>query len=223
MLDSIKKRKVYQEILLEINRIIKEDNLRPGDRLPSERELTERLQVGRSSVREALRALELLGLITTRHGEGTFVQHFRHNKLIDILGHYVLRDFKTRRDLLEMRKILELDAVRLACVRAADKHFAEMESIIQSAEEKISQGIDPADEDYQFHRVIARSSRNSLLHRIWAPIVEYGKAMGTKSLSCREQPELAVAEHREIMDAIKKGNAQEAESLLAKHLDHIGK
>ncbi|HBI03599.1 MAG TPA: transcriptional regulator, partial [Paenibacillaceae bacterium] len=79
-------RKVYQEILLEINNLIKEDGLKPGDRLPSERELAERLRVGRSSVREALRALELLGLITTRRGEGTFIQSYRQNKLIDIIG-----------------------------------------------------------------------------------------------------------------------------------------
>ena len=101
--------KVYHGIILELNRIVEEDNLRPGDKLPSERELSDRLKVGRSSVREALRALELLGLITTRRGEGTFIENYRHNKLFDILGYYLLRDRKSSKDLVEMRIILELD------------------------------------------------------------------------------------------------------------------
>ena len=75
MTDSSTNRKVYEGILMQLNEIIAEENLRPGDKLPSERELSERLSVGRSSVREALRALELLGLIETRRGEGTFLKH----------------------------------------------------------------------------------------------------------------------------------------------------
>lgn len=86
MLDSTQDRKVYEGILLQLHEIIQEQNLRPGDKLPSERELSEQLGAGRSSVREALRALELLGLIETRRGEGTFLKHYRHNRLIDILG-----------------------------------------------------------------------------------------------------------------------------------------
>lgn len=220
MLKTTQKRKVYQEILLEINQIIKEDRLRPGDKLPSERELSERLQVGRSSVREALRALELLGLITTRHGEGTFVQHYRHNKLIDILGYYVLSDFKTKKDLIEMRKILELDAVRLACQRATEKHFEEMERILEESERKVKEGKIPTEEDYQFHRMIARSSRNSVLHRIWAPVVEYSKTIREDSLSREGRPVQAIREHREIMEAIKNGDVAEAEKRMAQHLDN---
>ncbi len=220
MLKTTQKRKVYQEILLEINQIIKEDRLRPGDKLPSERELSERLQVGRSSVREALRALELLGLITTRHGEGTFVQHYRHNKLIDILGYYVLSDFKTKKDLIEMRKILELDAVRLACQRATEKHFEEMERILEESERKVKEGKIPTEEDYQFHRMIARSSRNSVLHRIWAPVVEYSKTIREDSLSREGRAVQAIREHREIMDAIKRRDVAEAEKQMAQHLDN---
>lgn len=213
-------RKVYQEILLEINNLIKEDGLKPGDRLPSERELAERLRVGRSSVREALRALELLGLITTRRGEGTFIQSYRQNKLIDIIGFFILKDFKTRRDLVEMRKILEIDAVRLACQRATDKHFAEMERIIQMAEEKIARGEIPTEEDYLFHRAICRSSRNSVLHRIWAPLIEYSKAVRTQSLSREGRAEEGMKEHKEILEAIRERNEDLAVERMKKHLEN---
>nr|WP_236692880.1 FadR/GntR family transcriptional regulator [Aneurinibacillus tyrosinisolvens] len=213
-------RKVYQEILLEINRIIKEDGLRPGDKLPSERELSERLQAGRSSVREALRALELLGLITTRRGEGTFIQHYRHNTLIDLIGAYVLKDFKTRKDLVEMRKILEIDAVRLACRRGSEKYFAEMERIIHMAEQTIRDGKIPTEEDYLFHRMICRSSRNSVLHRIWVPLVEYSKSVREQSLSRDGRAEEALEEHRLILEAMRAGNEEEAVDYMARHLEN---
>ena len=80
------KTKLYLEIVDKIRQMIVRDGLLPGDKLPSERELSERLQVGRSSVREALRALELLGLIETRRGEGTFLRDVRNHQLVEILG-----------------------------------------------------------------------------------------------------------------------------------------
>lgn len=213
-------RKVYQEILLEINRIIKEDGLKPGDKLPSERELSDRLQVGRSSVREALRALELLGLITTRRGEGTFLQHYRHNQLINLIGAYILKDYKTRGDLIEMRKILEIDAVRLACQRANQRHFAEMERIILQGEERIRQGEVPMEEDYLFHRTICRSSRNSVLHRMWVPLIEYSQSVREESLARAGRAAEGFKEHRAILEAIRQGNEEEAVQRMKSHLEN---
>lgn len=220
MLDSSQERKVYEEILLHIHQIVQENNLRVGDKLPSERELSEKLGAGRSSVREALRALELLGLIETRRGEGTFLKHYRHNRLIDILGFFILQDGKSKKDLIEMRKMLELDAVRLACRRASEKHFEEMERILAAAEERIGRGEVPAEEDYQFHRVICRSSRNSILHRIWAPLVEYSNSVRVDSLSREGRAKAAVQEHREIMEAIRAGDVQVAVEKMRHHLEN---
>ena len=220
MLDSSQERKVYEEILLHIHQIVQERNLRVGDKLPSERELSELLGAGRSSVREALRALELLGLIETRRGEGTFLKHYRHNRLIDILGFFILQDGKSKKDLIEMRKMLELDAVRLACRRATEKHFEEMERILAAAEERVARGEVPAEEDYQFHRVICRSSRNSILHRIWAPLVEYSNSVRVESLSREGRAKAAVQEHREIMAAIRAGDVQVAVEKMRHHLEN---
>ncbi|EST54747.1 transcriptional regulator [Brevibacillus panacihumi W25] len=220
MLDSSQERKVYEEILLHIHQIVQERNLRVGDKLPSERELSELLGAGRSSVREALRALELLGLIETRRGEGTFLKHYRHNRLIDILGFFILQDGKSKKDLIEMRRMLELDAVRLACRRATDKHFEEMERILAAAEERVARGEVPAEEDYQFHRVICRSSRNSILHRIWAPLVEYSNSVRVESLSREGRAKAALQEHREIMAAIRAGDVQVAVEKMRHHLEN---
>ena len=82
--------KMYLQIVRELRLLIEKENIRPGGKIPSERELAERLQVGRSTVREALRSLELLGLIETRRGEGTFLTDFRKHKLVEILSTFIL-------------------------------------------------------------------------------------------------------------------------------------
>ncbi|NGQ94867.1 FadR family transcriptional regulator [Brevibacillus sp. SYP-B805] len=220
MLDSAQDRKVYEGILLEIHELVQKRNLRPGDKLPSERELSEQLGAGRSSVREALRALELLGLIETRRGEGTFLKHYRHNRLIDILGFFLLRDAKTKKDIVEMRKILELEAVRLACRRASSKHFEEMERILSAAAERVEKGEVPTEEDYLFHRVICRSSRNSILHRIWVPLVEYSQSTRSESLSREGRARNAIEEHRQIMEAIRSGDEETAIARMREHLEN---
>jgi len=81
------------------------DGLKTGDKIPSERELSERLNFGRSSVREALRALELLGLIETRRGEGTFIRDFRGHQLVQLLSTFILQDEKAIRDVYETKKL----------------------------------------------------------------------------------------------------------------------
>lgn len=220
MLDASQERKVYEGILLQIHQIVRERKLRPGDKLPSERELSELLGAGRSSVREALRALELLGLIETRRGEGTFLKNYRHNRLIDILGFFILQDAKSKKDLVEMRKILEIDAVRLACRRASEKHFEEMERILAVFEERVERGEVPTEEDYQFHRIICRSSRNSILHRIWAPLVEYSNSVRVDSLSREGRARAALVEHREIMEAIRAGDEKLAVERMKRHLEN---
>ena len=79
--------------------------------MPSERELAEQLQVGRSTIREALRSLELLGLIETRRGEGTFLSDYRKHQLVEVLSTFILQDIKTYEDVNETRQTLEKEAI----------------------------------------------------------------------------------------------------------------
>ncbi len=104
--------KVYIGIVHQLREMISKDGLKPGDKIPSERELSERLNVGRSSVREALRALELLGLIETKRGEGTFLRDFRDHHLIDLLGMFILEDHKAQEDILYTKMMIEKEALK---------------------------------------------------------------------------------------------------------------
>ncbi|MDV2581207.1 FadR/GntR family transcriptional regulator [Alkalibacillus haloalkaliphilus] len=101
------KMKVYQEVLNQIRQFIEEQELKDGDRLPSERELSEQLNASRASIREALRAIELLGLIETRHGEGTFLRTYKPYHSVELLSTFVLREVKTKDELLEVKFLLE--------------------------------------------------------------------------------------------------------------------
>jgi len=151
--------KVYIETFWQIHRMIEEAGLQPGDRLPSERELAERLQVGRSSVREALRALELLGLIETRRGEGTFMKPFGEHQLIQLLGSFILQGNREKRDLVETKLLIERTCLQLACERMTEEKF-----------EHIAQ----AEHTYHmFFLRIVEATDNYLLLRIWLVLNDF--------------------------------------------------
>ncbi|WP_339060135.1 FadR/GntR family transcriptional regulator [Tepidibacillus marianensis] len=219
MLDDTKNRKLYQEVLVQINEIIKEDNLEVGDRLPSERELAERLNVGRSSVREALRALELLGLISTRQGEGTFIEESSSHHLVQILAFFILRDQKSKRDLLEMRKMIEMDAIRLAAERITKEQIQKIERLLDETEHRIQSGLLPVQEDFRFHQYIALATQNYLLYRIWRAIIDFGRPVLEGSLERHGRSEISIQEHRYILEALKIKDREEAERRMRLHLE----
>jgi GntR family transcriptional repressor for pyruvate dehydrogenase complex len=156
--------KVYLEIVKQLREMITIDGLKTGDKIPSERELSERLNFGRSSVREALRALELLGLIETRRGEGTFIRDFRGNHLVQLLSTFILQDEKAKRDVFETKNYIEMDSLRLALQKINDQ-------IILNLKEWINKQ-DILNDDEFFYQIIEIAD-NHLLSRIWSILKEY--------------------------------------------------
>ena len=173
--------KVYIGIVHQIRDMISKDGLRPGDKIPSERELSERLNVGRSSVREALRALELLGLIETRRGEGTYLRDFRDHHLIDLLGMFILQDHKAQDDILHTKIMIEQEALRTLFIRNHD-----MESLLL----KVS---NEEDSEYVGDVLgeIVKESNNHLSHRIWNILNDYETLIfGKMSITPAKRDEL---------------------------------
>ncbi|MEH7224151.1 GntR family transcriptional regulator [Bacillus sp. JJ1566] len=157
--------KVYIEIVKQIRSIIQDDGLSTGDKIPSERELSDRLNVGRSSVREALRSLELLGLIETRRGEGTFLKDFGDHQLIHLLATFIIQGNKTKVDLLETKHTLEKSCIELVCNKKNNQMITELKRTLWDAN-------DP--EEFLF-KTIVEATGNRLLLRIWIVINEYVK------------------------------------------------
>lgn len=149
-----------------LRKIIDTTGLLPGDKIPSERELSERLHVGRSSVREALRALELLGLIETRRGEGTFIKDFQEHRLVELLGTFFLQNEKVNEDLAETKHCLEIDCLRLIISHSTDDELNQFMSWVKQT--------DFTDED--FFLKVAMCNPNRLLERIWRIVNSYAKA-----------------------------------------------
>ncbi|EEL68695.1 FadR family transcriptional regulator [Bacillus sp. TH11] len=155
---------------------MEEDCLVAGDRLPSERELSSRLNVGRSSVREALRALELVGLIETRRGEGTFIRNFYDNGLVQLIAPFLLQDEKTIRDLLQTKRLLEKDMIRLVC-NLPKETFSEVLSKLHQVLEENESSIPVLHQT--FFKTLIEQFNNYLLYRIWMIVNDY-----VATLSC---------------------------------------
>jgi GntR family transcriptional regulator, transcriptional repressor for pyruvate dehydrogenase complex len=212
--------KVYIEIIRELNHIIQEDELKTGDKLPSERELSERLNVGRSSVREALRSLELLDLIETRRGEGTFIKSIGGHRLVEVLASFFLREKKARNDLAETRKIVEIEGLRLACERIDESQLKTLKDLITQSKNSWGIGNFPVEEDYLFHKTIVEACHNSLLLHIWISLVEYSKVALRESLSREGRPEQSILEHEQILAALENRDAEQAIIALKNHLEN---
>jgi GntR family transcriptional regulator, transcriptional repressor for pyruvate dehydrogenase complex len=148
------------------------DGLKTGDKLPSERELSEHLKVGRSSVREALRALELLGIIETRRGEGTFIRDFRGHQLVQLLSTFILQDEKAKRDVLETKILIEMDCLRLALHRIENKS-------IKTLRDKVMSGN--INDDEFFYQIIEIAD-NHLFLRMWIILKDYYYSLHLKEV-----------------------------------------
>lgn len=175
--------KVYIEIVRQLREMITADGLKTGDKIPSERELTERLNVGRSSVREALRALELLGLIETRRGEGTYIRDFKGNQLVQLLSTFILQDEKAKQDVKETKYYIEKDCLRIL-MRKGGQPTGKLVELAKKSE---------VDDNEFFHQLICLAD-NHLFMRIWVILKDYYNSQGFAAEKGKPEDYLALLE-----------------------------
>ncbi|WP_229740755.1 FadR/GntR family transcriptional regulator [Ornithinibacillus halotolerans] len=163
------KQKVYQGILEEVRNLIETNDLKPGDKLPSERELSEKLNAGRSSVREALRAMELIGVIETRRGEGTFLSKYRPYQTVELLSTFIFKE-TTKEELLSVKTLLEKEAAKLASTKMDESNLGLLLKKIDDP------SLTMEELHFAFFSIIFEKTENQFLMRIWALIDEYTKS-----------------------------------------------
>ncbi len=226
-LKPVKTKKVYEEIIEQVKSLIIEGVLKPGDRLIPEREMADKLRVGRSAVREAYRALEAMGLIEIRQGEGTFIKDVNTDHLAQALALVLATEKDAMLELLELRKIIEVGASGLAALRCTGEELEKMERALAQMEKDIEAGELGQKADWQFHYAVAEATRNSLIVRLMDSLKEIMSVLQEKAREELYQtpgtPQRLLKEHRAIYEAIKSGQDKAAQKAMYEHLDRVEK
>lgn len=179
-------KKMFIQIVKQLHDLIAEQNIQEGQKLPSERMLSEQLQVGRSSVREALRSLELLGLIETRHGGGTYLASMQHHQFVEIVGSFILQDEKSIADVHATREMHEKEAIRIICQSDKLRALPIWESFFVMVE----LGQELKREDILRECIIVSGNRLAL--KIWLQLLSFSNNLSANEITEEEKMELKI-------------------------------
>jgi GntR family transcriptional repressor for pyruvate dehydrogenase complex len=217
----IKRRSLYQDIVGQVQEMIRDGVLKPGDRLPPERDLAERLQVSRSSLREAMRALELQGLLVSRPGAGTYVSAESLNTLVSIIAssHGETRDVKA--DIFEVRHLLEPQIAGLAADRATGDDIERMVGALEEQEQQLAGGGTGVEGDTAFHFALAQATHNWALVRVITTISDVLRQSRDQSLQTPGRPQRSLASHRQILETIRRRDSAGAEAAMRYHIAEV--
>lgn len=196
--------------------LIMDKKYAPGQKIPTEPELTVLLQAGRNTVREAVRALVSRNVLEIRRGDGTYVAE-RPGVVEDPFGiAFVADKEKTFLDLLEVRFMLEPDIAALAAQNATEEDIARLGELCTEVEEALKQKRSPINSDIEFHTQIARCSKNSVVQKL-VPIINAAITACTM-VKAHTIPGATISHHREIFTAIKEHRAYDASDAMLLHL-----
>ncbi|NRD18861.1 FadR family transcriptional regulator [Winogradskyella eckloniae] len=222
MLAKIESLDSQNAIISKIRDLINLKNLEPGDKLPSERTLSEKFEVTRSNVREAIQKLEFYGLLDSIPQSGTFVANIgviAMNGMIDDILRLETPDFKS---LVETRILLELKTVRLAALRRTDKDLNDIKNALDAYAAKVLAGRDAVQEDLLFHLAIAKASGNSSMNTFMLTITPEIITNFEKYHVCdKNRANMGIDEHRAIFDAIKMQNPKLAKQKMKEHFSEL--
>jgi GntR family transcriptional regulator, transcriptional repressor for pyruvate dehydrogenase complex len=218
----INKSKVYEDVAKQLGRHILEQ-LKPGDLLPPERELVQMFGVSRSSIRYAIRSLELMGLVEPRQGVGTLVREPSTEVLGKPLASVLLQKRKMVEELLDVRKMLEPPLARRAALHLSGEQLRNMERILERHKAKMLGGELAIEEDSAFHYAVALAADNSVLLKVVDVLMELLKGTRERSLQVEGRQEKSLAGHYRILAALRRGDAAAAEAAMRRHLSEIEK
>jgi GntR family transcriptional regulator, transcriptional repressor for pyruvate dehydrogenase complex len=218
LIEPVKRSRIYEHIVEQIRALIREGRWAPGDQIPPERELAERFRVSRTSVREALRALEMQGVIESRQGGGTFVRTADTESLVPPLAAAILRGRREMAEVLEVRELIEPGIARRAAMRATDEHIVELSTLLERQRECIAEGRSFVEEDTAFHYTLATAADNHILLRLHNVILDLLRESRQSYLHVPDRPHMSLRGHEAILVAVQ---AHDADAAYAASLEHI--
>jgi GntR family transcriptional repressor for pyruvate dehydrogenase complex len=210
---------VGAQVVDHVRRLIEAGRLKPGDQLPPERELAQKIGVSRPSLRSGLRSLQAMGVVQARQGAGTFIADGPPR-----LGEAPLRFLAalhgfTRDKMFEARRVLEVGSAGLAAERANGDHMAAMADEVASMFATLDEPLEFLRHDVQFHRAVAAGSQNpvlaTLIDTVAELVFETRRSTVERATDLKESAEM----HRRIYQAIKARDAERARRTMSEHLD----
>jgi GntR family transcriptional regulator, transcriptional repressor for pyruvate dehydrogenase complex len=210
---------IAEEIVERITNYILDENLKPGVKLPSERELMTRLSVGRSSLREAIKTLGAIGIVEVRVGEGMFVGHGQTSLLTKPLAWGLLIGEHSLREVIEARRLIEVELVTLAAQRATDDDLAEIAAEVDAMADCLDDTAGFVNHDHAFHLAIARAAHNSVLFHVLDTLRHIIRALIYQIYATVSETEPGYREHRAIFAALRAHDADTARATMTTHLN----
>jgi len=222
----IRKTNACDQIMEKIKQSIISGEFKVGERLPTELQLTERFGVSRVPVREALRSLRQAGFLVTRHGVGTFVNIVSPDILGNEFGTFMFLQEKSIKEMLQLRKLLEVESARLAAINASDldlKKILQFEEIAKDEVTKFRYGKDNSffAADLKFHVAIAEASHNAIYVQFINSIHETLHIHQYLSIRITPQQDEVINYHRNICQAIVERNPEKAALMMEMHIKRV--
>lgn len=222
--EPIRRSRLSQQIVVQICHLIRQGQFGPGDRLPPERELAEQLQVSRASLREALRALEISGIVESRHGGGTYVRDFSERSVVSPLGLIFEAADDIIGDLWEVRAIFEPAVAAMTAVRASPEDVARLDEIVAEQEQAFHNFGDDdhwMTLDRAFHSSLAVSSGNKVAVRVLDLINQWLQDGRRHFVATPERRCSALTCHTQIRDAVREHQPDAAREAMLRHLQEV--
>ncbi len=217
---SLHRLPLYQQLQSLICNYIAENQLGPDDPLPAEADLAELFGVSRNSVREAVKSLQVLGVLVSRPGSGLFVGEFSFDPIVDSLPYAIVVDYRDLADLLEVRRTLEVGMVDHIVSSRTDEQVAELDEIIDRWKWAITKDNEayPADLDGSFHAALVREVHNQLVAKLLSAFWQgFYRASSSGQLDVPRDPMVTFASHVTVLQALKTGDKEALRASLVAH------
>jgi GntR family transcriptional repressor for pyruvate dehydrogenase complex len=222
MLEPIKRTRLFEVVIERILGLIKDGSLKPGDHLPTERDLAAQLDVSRTSIREGLRALEMMGYVESRVGVGggTFIKNSSPDEMIEpmtrLLNTYKKKEFFLQ--IVEVRIIFESATAKLAARRRNDADLGKLEETLSFMKKEIGTGEIGLKGDSRFHTALAQATHNEILIKFADLLEELLSDARRTTLEIPGIPQESLDDHYRIFDAIKRRSEKDSVAFMKAHL-----
>ncbi len=220
-----KSESIYQRVVTELKTAIVQGKLKPGDRLPSERDLAEMLGVSRTSLREALKLLAASGLVTIKHGQGVFIAEQEQDTYVRKFVDHLFIDKTKIAELFAIRKVLEVQAASWAAEHGTSDQKQMLIDIVLATRAKIKGNQEDlsilAEHDSVFHNTLAIATNNSVLIDVMYSLLDLLGDSRFQAMQVPSRPHRSLSEHEEVAQAIYMGDTERAKATMLNHLNAV--